>query len=411
MSRLNRRSYLSLVAGTSAISYGAYRYANRWNPDDCDVDGTETSAEAPTGGSFTTYHGDAGHTGHVKTEAGSNSGTEYWRCDLGEMPDSSGGMTAVVANDHVYACGWALYALDQATGSLTWCVNPGPRSTTSPVVAGDTVLVGTEFDSGTGGVAAFDAADGTRRWRAPARGLLSPTIGVPTQAPVVRDDAVYVASGQDTPRVSAIDLSTGEIRWRTKLEDGRQRPHALALGADGLFVLQERFLSRVDPEDGGVVWQTEVGDGDGSPAVAGGLVVARAGEQAVAAWDAKTGERRWAYTEVAGAPSSVCLVGETVYAVTGHGVHVLDALTGELVWKKTGPEAEECLVTDDTLYLGLESGLAALDPDDGMRRWYVWLPGGNDRDAVYPGRPGGPAVAADTLFVLTEAGRVHAVGA
>jgi hypothetical protein len=117
-------------------------------------------------------------------------GSEVWRTPLGGFL-SSGVRRPVAGTDDVVVVTVdtdppELVALATATGEVRWRVGI-ERPTSPPVVAGGVVYAGTYE-----GVTAFDAADGSQRWR------FAPSDSVsPFATPVVGERGLYVA-GRET---------------------------------------------------------------------------------------------------------------------------------------------------------------------------------------------------------------------
>ena len=136
-----------------------------------------------------------------------------------------------------------LYRLDASDGSITW----GPIATypdqercdgtSSPIVAGDKVLVGhscgvPEVTGGDdqasvrGGVEAFDAGDGSPRWTywtVPESGengaMVWSTVTVDLEGNMVfaATGNNYTVAGENSDAIHAIDLETGERIWRQQV--------------------------------------------------------------------------------------------------------------------------------------------------------------------------------------------------
>lgn len=142
-----------------------------------------------------------------------------------------GNSSPVIVEDQIFLTAhegdslWVL-AYDRIDGRESWrrslppgTIERGARlgspATATPAVAGDSVVV----YFGPFGLACFDR-DGAERWRLP---LPVPVTqhGAGT-SPVIAGDLVLLNSDQDVAsHLLAVDLGTGRIRWRT------ERPHAL----------------------------------------------------------------------------------------------------------------------------------------------------------------------------------------
>jgi outer membrane protein assembly factor BamB len=114
-----------------------------------------------------------------------------------------------VANGVVYACMIGtdasmgrIYACDALTGKTLWLsdlINGGVDTNSSPTVANGIVYIG----SGQGGLVAFDAATGHKRW------VTASTAGSTGSSPTVANGVVYNVQS----RIYAFDAITGTSRW------------------------------------------------------------------------------------------------------------------------------------------------------------------------------------------------------
>ncbi|HEX3902292.1 MAG TPA: PQQ-binding-like beta-propeller repeat protein [Polyangia bacterium] len=128
-------------------------------------------------------------------------GTRLWTVDVGGMTLSS---PAPVGSDIVFAAGFPqhrLVRLDGATGAVVWQSPPviDQPGNSSPAVGGGLVVVG----SNGGHYYAFDAATGAARWDYQASGV------VHLASPLIAGGRVYMAGGNDSDQVHAVDAATG----------------------------------------------------------------------------------------------------------------------------------------------------------------------------------------------------------
>jgi outer membrane protein assembly factor BamB len=99
-------------------------------------------------------------------------------------------------------------AFDLQTGATRW-ERAVASAASSPVVAGDTVIVAAGDGAGHGSVHALALADGRRRWRAPVGASFEPGL-----VPAVDHGSGAVVVADRLGGVTAIDLATGTRRWR-----------------------------------------------------------------------------------------------------------------------------------------------------------------------------------------------------
>ncbi len=209
-------------------------------------------------------------------------GSSLWSSNLGGLNVSS---PAIVNGDLIVGAGLprqVVVRLDGVTGAVVWETPPGMEqfSNTPPAVAGGLVVVGTNA----GHYYAFDATTGLPRWDYRADGIVN------IASPLIAAGRVFMAGGEKSDRVHAVDAATGaaipgwpislpapdpdvagtriyrrraissfalvsgHLILETRLDD------ALDTDADGLA---DHYLSResalaVDATSGAIVWQHPV---------------------------------------------------------------------------------------------------------------------------------------------------------
>jgi outer membrane protein assembly factor BamB len=211
-----------------------------------------------------------------------SDGAQLWARDVGGMTLSS---PAAVNADIVVAAGFpakTVLRLSGATGEVVWQSPPVMEqfSNTSPAVGAGLVIVGANG----GRYYALDAATGALRWEYLADGL------VHLAAPLIAGGRVYMAGGDQSHRVHAVDAATGAavagwpIQLPTAAPDiagtisSRQRAMSSIASAGGLLLLQtrlddamdtnadrtaDRYLSResvlgIDPDTGAIAWERAI---------------------------------------------------------------------------------------------------------------------------------------------------------
>jgi outer membrane protein assembly factor BamB len=304
------------------------------------------------------------------------------------------------------------------SGMVAWTFATGGSVRSSPVVAGDLLLVG----SGDGFLYAFDKESGAERWRFEA--------GSPVNSsPAVHGDAAYI--GDRGNRFYAVDLRNGSLRWRA--ETGADVPWPW--GHEGW----DYFTS--------------------SPAVAGDLVIAGSGDGNVYAFDARSGTERWRASTGGRVRASPSVGDSSVYVGSTDGVfYGLDLATGAVRWTyETEGVAHDAAtsgfdrtsiqstaaVDDAHVFFGSrDGGVYALERSTGALAWRTghetsWIvgsPGLADPGVCVGGSDGqffecldretgepiwqiptgarvfsSPAVAGDVMFVGSHAGALDAI--
>jgi outer membrane protein assembly factor BamB len=287
-------------------------------------------------------------------------------------------------------CG--LMCLDTATGRLLWRVPTTQHIESSPVIDGDTVVVGcgaiedpndsTKVKGHHGYVLAVHLQTGEELWRYDVRD--------PESSPAIADGVVYIGSGFNGRAIVALRLGTdAELKAQgvERLLWCCEAPYpvtgaitiaddlVLAGGGNGDYVFSAPnpagVVLAVDRRDGAIRWQTEVGDSVlGFVAYRDGVAIATSRTGEVLALDIKDGRILWRQSIGSGTPvlTGPAFTGRYVYAASKGGyLVVLDAgKNGEIVKKgylnDTAHPGEQGLtlssptVIGGRVYIGSETG-------------------------------------------------------
>jgi hypothetical protein len=296
--------------------------------------------------------------------------------------------TASIAYDagslYVHTRAADLFKLNASDGATVW--GPvrtyelsGCDGTSSPIVAGGAVVVGhscggrevsTGYDVARGGVEAFDVETGARRWSyytVPETGengamvWSSAAIDPESSTVFATTGNNYSVAGPNSDAFHAIDLQTGEGRWKYQVRAGDvwslrgvpggqdtdfgANPILVEIGGRKLVAAGDKGSAFwvLDRETGAIVWERQALTASHTPANGGVLmngafdgedfyVVSNDPAAAMAALyrlEGETGEVVWTKTFPKinwGAPS----IANGVLAVPfGEDLYVLDAETGE----------------------------------------------------------------------------------
>jgi outer membrane protein assembly factor BamB len=250
---------------------------------------------------------------------------ERWRVALDGTP--TGAVVAAGDLALVATVDGRVVAVDAGSGVPRWRFLSGQRAT-APLAAGAGVaLLATAAPAGGGTVFAVDLRTGEERWRLDTEAAV-------TVAPVVDDAGVYVADGD----VRSLETGTGAERWRQEVAGG-----AGALGvAEGTVVAAAGDgVVALDTGTGALRWGSGGGRPPVGPGIVGGLVVLAADDGLVARALAD-GAERWRAEDV-GAPLQAVVPGPgAVVAVTDEGIVALDAGDGTWRWR-AGPRGDDRL--------------------------------------------------------------------
>lgn len=235
---------------------------------------------------------------------------------------------------YISAMDGALVALDPASGALRWRGTTEGYLHSSPVAAGDLVIVG----SADAHVYAFDRKSGKQRWR------------VRTGGPVYASAAVAkgiaaIASGDGT--VYGIAVKNGDVKWRFALPPGPSAFSQSPAATDG----ERIFLGAWDRN--------------------------------VYALDAATGKELWRYQSTplgiyySAAIAAPAVAKGVLYVPSNDGVlHALNAATGAVIWTVKSPGDKygysSPTVAGERLYIGClgdKGEVRCLSVKDGAELW------------------------------------------
>lgn len=275
----------------------------------------------------------------------------------------------------------------------------------APTAADGTVYVTSQTEAGsgtTGNLTALDAETGTVEWRFSDAGF------IPDGSPTIVDGVVYVTSVFGD--VHAIDADTGDLVWQTTVPTNSSEDATLKSAPTVVngtvyvtgFGNNEFNLYALDVGTGEQRWTYTTPDSfsgtGGSPTYYQGTVyltdrLHAAGETAIRAVDATTGEEEWTFDKSLQIWGTPVVANGTLYLPTGGvgqpsaGVYALDADTGDKEWffdniSDGSFMKDSATVVDETVYFGTrgnnesgfggernESTVYAVDARTGAVEW------------------------------------------
>ena len=257
------------------------------------------------------------------------------------MPVVANGEVFIAVNipNHPFKpCKGVVYAVDAATGVMTWQARSGCSNSTSMTVAPSLLIAGSSFD-----VNAFSPSTGHLLWTFPTGGSIEST-------PAVAAGVVYVSS--DDGNLYAIDASTGLELWSYPIGGGPSSP-AVAGGVVYIGSL-DGHLNALDVVTGLLNWSFPTGSLIvSSPSIAAGLVYFGAQNGNVYALRASDGGMRWTF------PTGFSNVGAfdpsianaVVYVGADSGTfYALNSSTGQQIWSFVTPDVAAPAVADGNIY-------------------------------------------------------------
>jgi outer membrane protein assembly factor BamB len=338
------------------------------------------------------FRGDAAHSGSYAGPAPRQFHRIKWKFPTGDRIVSS----PVVEGKTLYFGGddGNIYAVEVESGRQIWKrATRGPVSSTPAVANG--VVYATSYDgklyalnTDTGAVKWKFATAGERRFEAKGLHGMEPksqTIADPfdvfLSSPVVAQDAVYFGSGDGN--MYAVDVNTGEQRWKFKTGDVVHSSPAYA-GGVLYFGSWDSYFYAVDAATGKEKWRFHGGEDalihnqvgfQSSPAVVNGVVYTGCRDSNVYALDAATGKEKWRFNnELSWVITSPAVAQGKVFFATSDSslYHVVDAASGKPVVRQQGKAYmfSSPAVVGDVVLIGVLNGtLEARDANTGELLW------------------------------------------
>ena len=169
---------------------------------------------------------------------------------------------------------------------------------------------------------------------------------------VVGDLLIFSCDGADTQHIVALDLASGDVRWKVPRDTEAGRPFSFSTpqlievdGASQVISPGSGFVGAYDPSDGHRIWQVNYGDGFSvvpRPVYAHGRLYLASGfmraslfviDPQNAQGDATKTNIVWQHDRRVPLTSSLLVVSDEVYFVSDNGIaSCLDAHTGSVHW-------------------------------------------------------------------------------
>ncbi len=312
-------------------------------------------------------------------------------------------------------------------GKLKWVFSTGAPIHSSPAVADGTVYVGSQDFK----LYALDAATGAKLWEYKTGSWVE-------SSPAIVNGVVYF--GSNDGRLYALDAHSGEKLWSFKAKYAIMSSPAVA---DGIvyFGADDCRVYALDAVTGEKLWDFETeGWVSSSPVVANGIVYIGSGSKFCYALHALSGRLRLQFKSYSSVFSSPAVSDETVYFSTSNGyLYAVDGNARNWLWEHgikrawtylwvngynifgfpvlpTPPPQSGLLwglrlgrvansspvVTADTLYIGSDNKLVAIDLQSQQKRWEF------ETEGIVRSSP---ALVDTTIYVGSEDGRLYAVDA
>jgi outer membrane protein assembly factor BamB len=316
-----------------------------------------------------------------------------------------------------------------------------------------------------GVVSAFQVANGSRLWRFDTLEEKDRSANVGGGL-ALDGGTLYACNG--LAEVMALDAAKGTLRWRSDTGTPPRSPPTVADGRVFLTTIDNRLLTFA-AQDGRALWSYQAATsptavlGQSAPAYSDGFVVAGFGSGELAACRADSGIVVWTDNLAGGRPGGtiadfstirglITIANGAVFAISvGRLMVSLDLHSGRRLWERAVAGEDSPWVAGDWIFLvTLNQQVAAIGAQDGRVAWVTQLPRWEDPEkptdpvtwygpvlvsdrlviastnelafavSPYTGKilgqqklssPAsmGPVVVADTVYIVCDDGRLHAL--
>ena len=289
------------------------------------------------------------------------TGRTVWQKRVGRLAASSpacadGRIYATVLRRNKFNAGGQIIALRASNGKRVWRVVLGSRTESSPLIAGDHVVFGTEK----GEVLALHRVTGRVVWRYRANGAVKAAVAM-------EGNTLYV--GDYSGRLHAIWARSGKKRWVTDLDGSLYSTPAVAYGR--VFVGNiNRSVVAVGAETGRIAWRRRAeGFVYSAPAVApvrgkGPTVFIGSYGGQLLALDARSGRTRWSRNLGGRISGGITVVGDLVmYANLGRkSLGIRRASNGDLLYSHRSGAFDPGISDGRRLYINTYTSVYHLVP-------------------------------------------------
>lgn len=278
------------------------------------------------------------------------TGKPRWRYKTVEgIGESSPAVSAALGLVFVGDLSGTFHAVRIANGQAAWTFKTKAEIKSSPVLAGDKVIIGS-YD---GNLYGLDAKSGTQAWLVHTENYVHGT-------PAVVDGIAYLAGCDEVFR--AVRVSDGKDLG--DLPVGAYTGASVAVsGGRAFFGTFENEVLAVDLAAKKVIWRYQPKDRQfpfySSAALADGKVVVGGRDKVVHAIDMASGKPVWTFPTKARVESSAAVAGGRVYIGSNDGrFYVLDLKSGRSVWEyeSGSPMTASPAVADGVVVIGTNDG-------------------------------------------------------
>jgi len=269
-----------------------------------------------------------------------NNGTELWRS---QIINNTVSPTPAAAYGKIFfgSLSGTIYCLNGDNGNIIWTFETGDSIHSSPVVFNEKVFIGSDDSY----FYCLDANSGDKIWDFKTEGEVG-------SSPAFYNNKIYFGSGDYN--IYCLDANTGNRLWNYKTggEIGRVSP---TIFDDKIYIpSMDKTLYCLDANNGYLVWKIEyesIMRFTISPRVAYGKIYYFSNRY-LFCYDAKNGREIWSeYFNNAVEGSPVIADGKLFLGLGIYGYNILNAYTGNLIWRGSGEIYDDITLVDEKFYL------------------------------------------------------------
>lgn len=354
----SRRTYLAGVGvGLSTIIAG------------CSDESRPTST--PIASNWEQIGHDSRHTSANTSISNISQGDTHWRTELEANAEISG---VAVIDNRIIAGGRRemergfLSQISLGDGEILSSVELSTPVIAPPVLSENSVITTCRIDGQTGSLRSFDYEE-TERWSHRVAGTLP-------APPAIHQSVVY--GGSRKGEIFALEESDGDVRWERTLGDEQTEGAVSApptVDETGVYIPLSSSAAQgiysLSPTDGTTKWKIEGPRILSILARTDDVLLVSYPSYDVAAFDIRTGERRWS-TSLAEKEVSPPAVSDGIVVVADETtLYGLEAETGEERWSITcDPDtAYQPVIAGPTVLIQSENSLICCSVEDGEQLW------------------------------------------
>jgi len=340
-----RRKWLT-VCGSASVA----ALAGCTSSSDRDDSGDDATDEADSG-TDDSPDGDSGVSSEIGADPQTDPASDEWLMTGVDLENTGYHPTASGPKSDV---------------SERWVFETGDAIRSNAAVADGVVYI----NSRDGNTYAIDLETGDEMWVVDRRNLFHDT-------PTIYENKLIA---NNNGRMTVFDIESEEQLWNDENDvDPAGGPKVI----DGVVYTgcREGYLRAVDPTDGTVLWDHEIGGGARNTiAISDGVVYMVGSPFYLYAINLESRERLWEVEIPEGTSTRGIAVDDNrIYVGTENENYVLcyDKNDGQKVWKKEvgGNVFSSVTIEDGSLYMRVEDSIVSLDASDGSVNWNIDDPG------------------------------------